>query len=173
MKRLGSALVLALLGSSACAPAHISEYQPKKRAYEAPAKTPNDQRPPTSGSLWRDSELADEVVIWRAVSLLGDWQVELLHVLADDDGGLRVDRQRNGLHVGVVEVHAERLLGEDNLDVGLLVDGRDDSSMRRRVRVIARCVAVGGGRRGLRRFVLAGRVGRAFMRERGRCGEEE
>lgn len=96
MKRLGSALVLALLGSSACAPAHISEYQPKKRAYEAPAKTPNDQRPPTSGSLWRDSELAGGLFVDARAFRVNDVVIVDVAEVADAERMADTDLERRG-----------------------------------------------------------------------------
>jgi flagellar L-ring protein precursor FlgH len=54
---VGATAALALL-LGACGPAHIAEYQPKRREYKLPAPSRAEDQPLSAGSLWKDGRPA-------------------------------------------------------------------------------------------------------------------
>src|SRR5688572_27646176 len=55
---VGVAGIVSALLASACGPAHIERYQPKQRVFDPVPQSTSDARASTSGSLWRDGQLA-------------------------------------------------------------------------------------------------------------------
>ena len=118
---MGSVMtVMTIAIGAACAPAHISSYTPKRRAYEAPPKTPSDERAPTTGSLWRDGELAGGLFVDARAFRVNDVVIVDVAEVADAERRADTDLERRGstaVGLGAVPIIGAFVPGGTSVDV--------------------------------------------------------
>jgi flagellar L-ring protein precursor FlgH len=115
-----AAAALAAMVASSCAPAHIDGYTPKQRAYKAAPSSPNDARGATSGSLWRDGQLAAGLFVDARAFRVNDVVIVDVSETADAERSSDTDLERRGstaVGLAAVPLLGPLLPGATNVNV--------------------------------------------------------
>lgn len=80
----------------ACGPAHLNEYVPKTRALPKQQDVDSDARPTTSGSLWRDGQLAGGLFVDARAFRINDVVIVKVEEVADAERSADTDVERRG-----------------------------------------------------------------------------
>jgi flagellar L-ring protein precursor FlgH len=137
------ACATALVGAG-CGPAHIASYEPKDRTLPTRPQSPTDARATTSGSLWRDGQIAGGLFVDNRAFRVNDVVIVNVEEVADAERSTDTDlerRARASVGLGAIPIIGPLLVNPPPINVtgeaSSDTEFRGGGSTNRRERLVA------------------------------------
>lgn len=126
-------LVTVQLSALGCAQAHISGYEAKKRVFTPPPTAPSSARANTSGSLWRDGQLAGGLFVDARAFRVNDVVIVDVAEVADAERSADTEVERRGassIGLSAIPLLGPLLPGAGDNSVDISAKSNTDTSFR-------------------------------------------